>query len=92
MLGTVLDYPHHFPAPRLQWPFRGLWLRHAALIACGANCRALQISRYGTLIAWAIQLERPDCAELFQQNLEEEKATDKALTALALQRVNRKAA
>jgi ferritin-like metal-binding protein YciE len=64
----------------------------AALIAAGQAVEHYEISRYGTLIAWAKQLGRPDCAELLQQNLEEEKATDKALTTLALQRVNRRAA
>ena len=34
----------------------------------------------------------PDCAALLQQNLDEEKATDKKLTAMAESKVNRPAA
>jgi ferritin-like metal-binding protein YciE len=64
----------------------------AALIAAGQAVEHYEISRYGTLIAWAEQLGRSDCAALLRQNLEEEKATDKALSAMALQKVNKKAA
>jgi ferritin-like metal-binding protein YciE len=46
----------------------------------------------GTLIAWATQLGRTDCARLLQQNLDEEEATDKKLTALAESRINARAA
>ena len=51
-----------------------------------------EITRYGTLVAFAKQLGREDCASVLQQNLEEEKATDKKLTAIAESKVNRKAA
>jgi ferritin-like metal-binding protein YciE len=44
------------------------------------------------LIAWAKELGRNDCATLLQQNLDEEKAADKKLTAMAENKVNRKAA
>jgi ferritin-like metal-binding protein YciE len=44
------------------------------------------------LIAWARQLGRNDCAALLEQNLEEEKAADKKLTAMAESKVNRRAA
>ncbi len=64
----------------------------AALIAAAQAVEHYEISRYGTLIAWAEQLGRPDCATLLRQNLDEEKATDESLSALALQKVNRKAA
>ena len=49
-------------------------------------------ARHGGLVAWAKQLGRHDCAQLLQQNLDEEKAADKKLTALAEARVNRAAA
>src|SRR5262249_16220849 len=62
----------------------------AALIAAAQAVEHYEISRYGTLIAWAKQLGRNDCADLLAQNLEEEKATDKKL--MAESRVNRKAA
>ena len=64
----------------------------AALIAAAQAVEHYEITRYGTLIAWAKQLGRNDCATVLQQNLEEEKAADKKLTALAESSVNRKAA
>jgi ferritin-like metal-binding protein YciE len=44
------------------------------------------------LASWAKQLGRGDCVTLLQQTLDEEKATDKKLTAMAEASVNRKAA
>jgi len=64
----------------------------AALIAAAQAVEHYEITRYGTLIAWATQLGRTDCAALLKQNLEEEKATDKKLTAMAEAKVNRRAA
>jgi len=64
----------------------------AAILASAQAVEHYEITRYGTLIAWAKEFGRNDCAQLLQQNLEEEKATDKKLTALAESRVNRKAA
>ena len=64
----------------------------AALIAAAQAVEHYEITRYGTLIAWAKQLGRNDCATVLQQNLEEEKAADKKLTALAESSINRKAA
>jgi len=64
----------------------------SALVAAGQAAEHYEITRYGTLIAWAKQLGRPDCASLLEQNLQEEKAADKKLTALAESGINRKAA
>ncbi|GGA82122.1 YciE/YciF family protein [Brucella endophytica] len=64
----------------------------AALIAAAQAVEHYEITRYGTLIAWAKELGRGDCAALFEQNLKEEKATDQKLTALAESNINRKAA
>jgi ferritin-like metal-binding protein YciE len=64
----------------------------AALVASAQPVEHYEITRYGTLIAWAKQLGRADCASLLQQNLEEEKATDQRLTAMAEAKVNQKAA
>jgi ferritin-like metal-binding protein YciE len=64
----------------------------AALIAAAQAVEHYEITRYGTLIAWAEMLGRNDCATLLRQNLEEEKATDAKLTALAENSLNRKAA
>jgi ferritin-like metal-binding protein YciE len=64
----------------------------AALIAAAQAVEHYEITRYGTLIAWARELGRNDCAQLLQLNLEEEKGADKTLTAMAESRVNRQAA
>jgi len=50
-----------------------------------------EIAQYGTLIAWAREMGREDCAAVLQQSLEEEKATDARLTRLAEARLNRQA-
>jgi ferritin-like metal-binding protein YciE len=50
------------------------------------------MTRYGTLISWAKTLGRADCAQVLQQNLAEEKATDEKLTTIAENNVNRAAA
>jgi len=64
----------------------------AALIAAAQAVEHYEMTRYGTLIAWANQLGRRDCVTLLQQTLDEERATDKKLTAMAETQVNRKAA
>src|SRR6185503_21150877 len=64
----------------------------AALIAAAQAVEHYEITRYGTLIAWAKQLGRPDCAAVLQKNLDEEKAADKKLTGIAEARVNQMAA
>jgi ferritin-like metal-binding protein YciE len=64
----------------------------AALIAAAQAVEHYEMTRYGTLIAWARQLGHRDCVTLLQQTLDEERATDKKLTAMAESAVNRKAA
>jgi ferritin-like metal-binding protein YciE len=64
----------------------------AALIAAAQAVEHYEMTRYGTLIAWAKQLGRPDCAALLEQNLKEEKAADMKLTGLAERGINAKAA
>lgn len=64
----------------------------AALIAAAQAVEHYEINRYGTLVAWAKELGRADCAAVLQQTLDEEKATDAKLTALAETRINRAAA
>lgn len=61
----------------------------AAALAAAQAVEHYEITRYGTLIAWARQLGRSDCASVLQQNLDEEKATDLKLTQIAESRVNR---
>ena len=64
----------------------------AALIASAQAVEHYEMTRYGTLIAWAKTLGRADCAKVLQQNLAEEKAADEKLTTLAENEVNRAAA
>jgi ferritin-like metal-binding protein YciE len=64
----------------------------AALIAAAQAVEHYEMTRYGTLIAWAKQLNHSNVVPLLQQTLEEEKATDKKLTTMAESQVNRKAA
>ena len=60
----------------------------AALINAAQAAEHYEIVRYGSLIAWAKQLGRNDCATVLAKTLEEEKATDKKLTTLAESKVN----
>ena len=64
----------------------------AALIAAAQAVEHYEMTRYGTLISWAKELGRNDCVALLQQTLDEERATDRKLTAMAEGQVNRKAA
>lgn len=64
----------------------------AALIASAQAVEHYEMTRYGTLVAWARQLGRDDCAAVLQQTLGEERATDQKLTQLAESRINVKAA
>ena len=64
----------------------------AAIIASAQAVEHYEITRYGTLIAWAQQLGRNDMAALFKQTLAEEKAADQKLTTLAEGGVNLRAA
>jgi ferritin-like metal-binding protein YciE len=64
----------------------------AALIASAQAVEHYEMTRYGTLVAWAKTLGRADCAQILQQNLAEEKAADEKLTVIAEKGVNRAAA
>jgi len=63
----------------------------AALVAAAQAVEHYEITRYGTLIAWAKQLGRADCASVLAETLAEEKATDEKLTAMAESKVNAQA-
>ena len=64
----------------------------AALIAAAQAVEHYEIARYGTLIAWAKQLGRDDCAAVLAKNLKDEKDTDEKLSKLAEGGINRMAA
>jgi ferritin-like metal-binding protein YciE len=65
---------------------------NAALIAAAQAVEHYEMTRYGTLIAWAGEAGRTDCAKLLKQTLEEERAADRKLTKIAESEVNLKAA
>lgn len=65
---------------------------NAALIAAAQAVEHYEITRYGTLVAWAKLLGRNDVAKILNMNLKEEKATDKKLSGIAKRKINRKAA
>jgi ferritin-like metal-binding protein YciE len=60
----------------------------AAIIAAAQAVERYEITRYGALIAWAMELGRDDMARMLTETLEEEKATDEKLAALAQARIN----
>ena len=64
----------------------------AALVASAQAVEHYEITRYGSLIAWAKELGRSDCASVLQKNLEEEKAADRKLSLMAESGVNAAAA
>jgi ferritin-like metal-binding protein YciE len=63
----------------------------ASLIAAAQSVEHYEISRYGTLKTWAVQLGMDDAVDLLEATLEEEKNTDKLLTELAQSTVNEEA-
>jgi ferritin-like metal-binding protein YciE len=64
----------------------------AALAAAGQAVEHYEITRYGTLVAWAEELGHDAVAKLLSTTLKEEKRADKKLTAIAEKRLNVKAA
>ena len=63
----------------------------AAIIGSAQAIEHYEISRYGTLIAWAEELGHDNVVRLLNATLKEEKAADKKLNTLAEARINRKA-
>jgi ferritin-like metal-binding protein YciE len=64
----------------------------ACLIAAGQRAEHYEMAAYGTLVAWAQAMGHTEAATLLQQTLDEEKATDKKLSALAEGGINQGAA
>jgi ferritin-like metal-binding protein YciE len=71
--------------------FKGSPAHDSGLLAGAQAVEHYEISRYGTLIAWAKEMGMRDAAKLLEQTLTEEKNTDKALTALAEAALNQQA-
>jgi len=64
----------------------------AGLIAAAQAVEHYEITRYGTLLAWARQLGLSEAEELLQETLVEEENTDQILSELAEDAINPAAA
>lgn len=71
--------------------YKGAPSLDAGLVGAAQAVEHYEIARYGTLIAWATSLGKDDVVELLNATLEEETATDEALTALGQGGVNDRA-
>jgi ferritin-like metal-binding protein YciE len=71
--------------------YKGSPALDAGLIAAAQAVEHYEISRYGTLRTWAEELGLNDAVPLLQETLDEEKATDEALTQIAESVVNQDA-
>jgi ferritin-like metal-binding protein YciE len=63
----------------------------AAIIGSAQAVEHYEISRYGTLIAWAQELGHDNVVSLLNANLKEERLADKKLSKIAEAKLNRKA-
>src|SRR6188472_547207 len=71
--------------------YKGSPALDAGLLAAAQAVEHYEISRYGTLRTWAEELGHTDAASLLQETLDEEEATDEALTKIAKTAVNQEA-
>ena len=71
--------------------YKGMPALDAGLLAAAQAVEHYEISRYGTLRTWAEELGLNDAVSLLQETLDEEKATDEALTKIAESVVNQEA-
>jgi ferritin-like metal-binding protein YciE len=71
--------------------YKGSPALDAGLLAAAQAVEHYEISRYGTLKTWAMELGLSDAARLLDQTLQEEKKTDAALTQIAESVVNQEA-
>jgi ferritin-like metal-binding protein YciE len=71
---------------------KGTMIRDAGLILAGQKVEHYEIATYGTLRTFAECMGHNDVADLLNQTLENEKATDQALTRAAESSINEQAA
>src|SRR4026207_2146471 len=64
----------------------------ACLIAAGQRAEHYEMAAYGTLVAWARAMGHSEAADLLQETLDEEKAAEEKLSALAEEGINQNAA
>jgi ferritin-like metal-binding protein YciE len=72
--------------------YKGQPALDAGLVAAAQAVEHYEIARYGTLKRWAEMLQLRDAVKLLDQTLEEEAATDEALTRIADADANARAA
>lgn len=68
--------------------YKGSPALDAGLLAAAQAVEHYEISRYGTMRTWAEELGLKESVKLLQATLDEEEATDAALTELAVTAVN----
>jgi ferritin-like metal-binding protein YciE len=78
-------------AAEVMKEYKGSPALDAGLLAVAQAVEHYEISRYGTLCTWAEELGLDDARSLLQETLDEEKATDDSLTAIAKTAVNQEA-
>jgi ferritin-like metal-binding protein YciE len=71
--------------------YKGTPALDAGLLAAAQAVEHYEISRYGTLKCWAVELGYKDAAKLLDATLREEKKTDATLSQIAEGEVNRHA-
>jgi ferritin-like metal-binding protein YciE len=71
--------------------YKGSPALDAGLVSSAQAVEHYEIARYGTLRTWAEELGLDDAAKLLQETLDEEEATDQALTEIAESVVNQEA-
>src|SRR6185503_258145 len=71
--------------------YKGSPALDAGLLAAAQAVEHYEISRYGTLIAWAEELGLDEAVSFLEETLEEEEATDEALTEIAKTAINQQA-
>jgi len=71
--------------------YKGSPAHDAGLLAAAQAVEHYEISRYGTLLAWANELGLEASVDLLKETLDEEEATDEALSELAEDVINQEA-
>lgn len=66
-------------------------VRDSGLAACQQAIEHYEMSRYGTMVAWAKASGQQELASLFEETLAEEKKTDTLLNDLANKQLNQEA-
>lgn len=71
--------------------YAGTPAQDAGLLAAAQAVEHYEMSRYGTLRTWALELGDTEAAGLLQTTLDEEQVTDLTLTSIATSVVNQNA-